>query len=417
MRGGPRSFDDLNLAASGSSEARRPDATPPPAAAASVEVLVADDDSSIRSALAELVSSDRSLELVGVASDADTAIELAARHRPTVALIDVRMPGGGGRRAAREIRRHSPKTQVVAVSGDDDRATVLDMISAGAVGYIVKGSQVDDILEAIKRSAAGRSALSPEVAREVISHLGRQLSKERHDQEVRQAIRAGVREVIDDGGPRMVFQPIACLRTGRAAGVEALARFDREPVRPPNLWFDEAGCVGLRTALEVAAARSAISQLDRLPPSVYLAINLSPGAAVVPALQRVLASAPVDRLVLEVTEEAPVEDYEALAEALAGPRGAGLRLAVDDAGAGFASLRHILRLSPDLIKLDVSLTRDIHSDRARRALASALISFAGETDANIVAEGIETAEELTTLDALGVRYGQGYYLGRPGPLS
>jgi EAL domain-containing protein (putative c-di-GMP-specific phosphodiesterase class I) len=93
-----------------------------------------------------------------------------------------------------------------------------------------------------------------------------------------------------------------------------------------------------------------------------------------------------------------------------------MRLAIDDTGAGFASLRHILNLEPDIIKLDISLTRGVDVDRARRALAAALIAFAANTGASIVAEGVETASELSVLRDLGVGFGQGYLLGRPGPL-
>jgi EAL domain-containing protein (putative c-di-GMP-specific phosphodiesterase class I) len=121
------------------------------------------------------------------------------------------------------------------------------------------------------------------------------------------------------------------------------------------------------------------------------------------------------RTVVEVTEHAAIENYRSFQDAVDGLRKDGVRLAVDDAGAGYASFRHILQLSPDIIKLDLTLTRDIDHDRARRAMASALIAFAKETDAEIVAEGIETEAELETLIGLGTRYGQGYHLGRPGP--
>ena len=119
---------------------------------------------------------------------------------------------------------------------------------------------------------------------------------------------------------------------------------------------------------------------------------------------------------VEVTEHAPVADYDALADALRGVRKRGVRLAVDDAGSGFASLRHILRLSPDIIKLDRALTSDIDRDEAREALAAALIVFADRIGSTVVAEGIEREPELLTLRSLGVPYGQGYYLARPEPL-
>jgi EAL domain-containing protein (putative c-di-GMP-specific phosphodiesterase class I) len=117
--------------------------------------------------------------------------------------------------------------------------------------------------------------------------------------------------------------------------------------------------------------------------------------------------------VIEITEHAAVDDYEALTGALRRPRAAGLRLAVDDAGAGYASLRHILKLSPDFIKVDLSLVRDIHLDQVRQALVTLLVHFARKVDAVLVAEGVEQQAELDTLVGLGVRHMQGYLLCPP----
>jgi EAL domain-containing protein (putative c-di-GMP-specific phosphodiesterase class I) len=144
---------------------------------------------------------------------------------------------------------------------------------------------------------------------------------------------------------------------------------------------------------------------------------VSPETVLSSRLDALLDRVPVDRVVLEITEHAHIADYVKLREALTTLRSLGVRLAIDDAGAGYASLRHILQLAPDCIKLDISLTRDIHAVRSQRAMAAALVAFAGETGASIIAEGIETAEELATLRDLGVEFGQGYYLGRPAPLS
>jgi EAL domain-containing protein (putative c-di-GMP-specific phosphodiesterase class I) len=124
-----------------------------------------------------------------------------------------------------------------------------------------------------------------------------------------------------------------------------------------------------------------------------------------------------ERLVVEITEHEPVEDYDALARSLQPLRDLGVRIAIDDAGAGYASLRHTLALAPDMVKVDISLTRSIDIDRGRRAIASALISFADEMDMTIIAEGIETEAELATLLDLGVRYGQGYHLAEPAALE
>lgn len=134
------------------------------------------------------------------------------------------------------------------------------------------------------------------------------------------------------------------------------------------------------------------------------------------ALERALQGAPLARLLLEVTEHSSIGDYGLLSEALAQLRKAGLRLAVDDAGSGYASFRHILKLRPDIIKLDQSLIRGIDHDPGSRALAAALITFARETGSCVIAEGVETEDELAALRVLGVGTAQGYLLGRPGSL-
>jgi EAL domain-containing protein (putative c-di-GMP-specific phosphodiesterase class I) len=225
-----------------------------------------------------------------------------------------------------------------------------------------------------------------------------------------------IREVLDRGLIRMVFQPIADLRDGSVAGLEGLARFDLEPTRTPDLWFEEAQAVNLGEELELAAVSEALSRLEHLPPQTYLSINLSPETVLSPRFAEMLPKFPAARLILEVTEHARVQDYGALGEALHDFRARGGRLAVDDAGAGFASLKHILRLAPEVVKLDREVAQGIDVDRPRRALASALISFASDLGAQVVAEGIETEAEVEALRGLGVSYGQGYYLARPGPI-
>jgi EAL domain-containing protein (putative c-di-GMP-specific phosphodiesterase class I) len=169
--------------------------------------------------------------------------------------------------------------------------------------------------------------------------------------------------------------------------------------------------------MEILAIRATLADLHRLPDGAYLSVNLSHRTAMSTQLLGAIDEASLDRLVWEITEHEQVEDYEALAPALEQLRARGGRVAIDDAGAGFASLRHTLMLNPDIIKLDISLTNGIDTDRRKRALAAALISFADELDMAVVAEGIETQEELDALLALRVRYGQGFYLARPAPLD
>jgi EAL domain-containing protein (putative c-di-GMP-specific phosphodiesterase class I) len=241
------------------------------------------------------------------------------------------------------------------------------------------------------------------------------VDKERAPAAERRRTAEGIRRVIEDG-VTMVFQPICSLADARVVGFEALARFPSGPARTPDVWFQEAESVGLGIDLEIAAVAGALASFGLLPPDAYLSLNVSPETVVSNRFLEALERAPPDRIVIEVTEHAPVRDYGRLDAALHVLRDRGARLAVDDAGSGFASLRHILDLRPDIIKLDLSLTRNIDTDRARRAMASALISFASVMEVAIVAEGIESHEELNALRALGVACGQGYLLGRPGPL-
>lgn len=220
-----------------------------------------------------------------------------------------------------------------------------------------------------------------------------------------------------NGGFHMVFQPIRDLGTMQVRGSEALCRFDSVPYRSPDQWFAEAEKIGRMVELEIHVIEAALGALPRLPGGCYLSVNASPQAVVDEGFASVLAGVDLSRVLLEVTEHARVDDYDALLGVLDPLREAGLRLAVDDAGAGYAGLQHILRLRPNLIKLDMSLTRDIDTDDARRSLAAALITFVGRTNANLIAEGIETEEERATLISLGITRGQGYLLGRPLPLK
>lgn len=380
-----------------------------------IRVLIAEDEPTVRDALSDLIRREGDLELVGAAADAFQAIELARVHQPDVALVDVKMPGGGAQ-AARGIRVLCPQTRITAVSAYDDRGSVLEMLGAGAAGYLVKGTPAGEILEAIRSSARGHGALSQEVTADVIRTLAGQLKREEFQAERRKSDIQQVRRLLGGGGIAVVFQPMVDLATAAVIGLEALVRFESKGGRPPTGWFERAASLGLLVELELAAARCSLRRLKDVPGSAFLALNLSPDTATSPRFLEEIAGLPGERVVIEVTEHARVDDYDALNHSLAHLRARGVRLAIDDAGAGFASLQHIVRLSPDFIKLDMTLTRGVDADPVRRALATALISFASEIGAAIIAEGIETEAEFQTLLGLGVPYGQGFYLGEPAPL-
>jgi EAL domain-containing protein (putative c-di-GMP-specific phosphodiesterase class I) len=246
--------------------------------------------------------------------------------------------------------------------------------------------------------------------------LDAQLAREREAEAEHQRRQKRIDEAIAAGALRMVFQPIVDLNTGNIVGAEALARFSCEPQRPPDQWFAEADVTGRGLQLELAAVRAALDQLDRLPAGTFLTVNASPATLLSPALGQLLGAHAAQRAVLELTEHTPVEDYGALVKALEPLRRQGARLAVDDTGAGYAGFQHLLRLRPDILKLDTTLTRGINADPARRSLATALVAFAQEIGATIIAEGVEEAGELLALQLIGVPWGQGYHIAYPGPL-
>ncbi|MGH2545265.1 MAG: EAL domain-containing protein [Actinomycetota bacterium] len=382
-----------------------------------IRVAVVDDDNDMRSALADFIRAEPDVELLWTADGTEDAIRKTASVRPDVVLMDVKMPNGGGIRATKEIRAMAPGVRVVALSAFGDRTTIMEMLRAGAVGYVLKGSPSDDILVAIQHAAEGRSELSPEVSAEVVHELAGHLEREAEVEELSRAITDTVQRLLADPDLlRIEFQPILELSPMRTVGAEALARFHLEPRRPPDLWFAEAERVGLRVELELEAIRRALEAAEDLRPSIYLSLNASPATVTSHGFDDTLALAGGRPLVIEVTEHAAIEDYDAVALGLSTILRRGGRLAVDDAGAGFASLRHILRLSPDIIKLDRSISADVDTAVGARGMARALIEFAQATGASIVAEGIERSEELEALKALGVHFGQGYYLGRPMPM-
>ena len=237
----------------------------------------------------------------------------------------------------------------------------------------------------------------------------------------RAEVRRAVHAVVAGRGRQAVLQPVVDLHTGRAVAAEGLTRFTApspigapDVARSPAHWFDDASRLGLRAALELGAAHSVLDLLeDDVPPGIALTVNLGPDALLGPSLPALLEDRPLHRIVIELTENAPVSDYDELAAVLRPYREAGLRIAVDDAGAGYSSLRHVLDIAPDLLKVDMTLTRGVDTDLARQILLTALADFAEATECQLVAEGVETEQELRAVAACGVPLAQGYYLGRP----
>lgn len=226
--------------------------------------------------------------------------------------------------------------------------------------------------------------------------------------------RAELNAIISAGAFTPVFQPIVRLGDNEVVGYEALTRF-ADGV-PPDRWFGVAEAIEGGAALETATMRAALVAAATLPPRSWLSLNLSPGRLGDGSLPALLAAAGARPIVLEITERTAIDDYQEVRDVLDG-LARGVDIAVDDAGAGFSSLRHIIELSPRYVKLDLQLVRGVDIDPARQAMIAGMVFFARDAGCLLIAEGVETAGERDALRRLGVPFGQGYLFGRPSPAA
>jgi EAL domain-containing protein (putative c-di-GMP-specific phosphodiesterase class I) len=353
-----------------------------------------------------------------------------------------------GERILTHVDASSPNDQVVAGSSAPLEETYCQMIADGRLPELLPDISVvsgaSDIAEAAKMSIGAHLSVpirlsdgrvhgtlccfshcadqslnerDLNVMRVLADMVAERISRDMEAKQAQKAMEERIRSVLSDGSMSIVYQPIQSLTKNRIVGFESLARFSALPLRGPDVWFDEAAQVGLGLELELKAIELALQGACCLPGDVYLSINASPDTILTGHLERLVDAWPVNRLMLEVTEHAFVKAYKEMEIALRPLRARNLRLAVDDVGSGYANFQHILNLKPDLIKLDIAITRNIDSDLSRRALAAAMVGFANETGLEIVAEGVETESELAALRQLGVRNVQGFLTGKPMPIA
>lgn len=273
---------------------------------------------------------------------------------------------------------------------------VVGLLEVGSAGSDASGRLTERLPALVEFASIASAVLGPSISSRA------QLSRSRER----------VQAIIDGAAFHPVFQPIVDLASLAVIGYEALTRFDDG--MQPDAQFGAAAAVGLGVELEVAALRAALAAATALPAVPWLNVNASPAVVLAGEPLRSLVAGYPGHLVLEVTEHAVISDYTAFREAV-GALGPDVQIAVDDAGAGFASLRHIVELRPHIVKIDRSLVAGIDADPARQALLAGLRHFAESQQCSLIAEGIETEAELAALVALDVRSGQGYLLGRPAP--
>ncbi|SDS63948.1 EAL domain, c-di-GMP-specific phosphodiesterase class I (or its enzymatically inactive variant) [Pseudarthrobacter equi] len=211
------------------------------------------------------------------------------------------------------------------------------------------------------------------------------------------------------------FQPIYGLADKSVVGVEALSRFVSDDGAAAELWFAEAAAVGLGANLEFSALGSAAAAARDLPADLYVSLNISPTSCLDPRLPELFAhiDLPIDRVVLELTETIPDEEYAQFIAAINPLRDKGLRIAIDDTHSGAGALSRMVHLRPDFLKVGRDVFGNVDNDGLQRALTTCLVDFTDQIGTTLVAEGIETVGELKVLTELGIDAGQGYLLGRP----
>jgi EAL domain-containing protein (putative c-di-GMP-specific phosphodiesterase class I)/ActR/RegA family two-component response regulator len=363
-------------------------------------ILVVDDDPTVRG----LVGLTLALEGIEVAAvdDGPAALAHLRRHHVDVVLLDRLMPGMDGLEVLAEIRADPAlaDVSVVLITGVDGTAGAVEGLDTGADDYIVKPFAPDELAARVRAQLRGRR------------RTGTSLAGGRSPEH--QAAEALIRDLVRDRAFRSVFQPIVDLDSREVVGHEALTRFDAG-IDPAEM-FSTASRLGIGGDLERATLALAVDGARRQQPDTWLALNVTPSLLLGrTGLDLLLRRTGRDDLVLEISEMEPVHDYGALLAAI-DALGASVQISVDDAGAGFASLAHILALRARYVKLDKSWIHGIDVEPAKRALVAGLQGFATETGAALIAEGVETQAQLDAVCELGIPYGQGFLLGRPGDL-
>src|SRR5665213_3579913 len=388
---------------------------------ADARVIVVDDNPANVSALVSVLG-EAGLRNIACATNPRAGLDLASVTDPDVILLDLHMPGLDGYGVLEALAATSSDNghfPVVVVMGETTPDTLHRALSLGARDFLATPLDPIEVVLRVRNMLENRFLHN--ALQDQNFALNDELDEMKEDDERLQREQNGHLERIEqvlehESSLAMVFQAIVDLTDHSIVGVEALSRFAGKPMRSPDLWFEEAASVGLGPTLEMKAISAALGQASRLPDEAFLAINVSPDLLLSGKLDYLIDDPICSRLVFELTEHVVVDDYGPIRSSIDRFREHGARMAIDDTGAGYSSMRHILLLQPEIIKLDQSLTHGVDHDPARRALASSLVSFAKDIGSDLIAEGVETADELQTLERLGARWVQGFHIARPEPL-
>ena len=358
-----------------------------------LSLVIADDSAVHRLAMTAML--ERAGFVVHAAADGAEAVALVREVQPDAFIVDAIMPVMSGFEAIEEVRRipSFASLPTIVVSGLEDVASRVRALSIGANDFVCKPVDAEELVARITAQLRQRLAAAGQAS-------------------VATRERNGWLDAVIDGRQFDVhYEPIVELPSGRLHGHEALVRF-HDGTSPTDV-FHTAGLADRRIDLELAIIEAVIDRSDDVPPELMLHVNISPAAATTDRIVDLL-TASCRPIVLEITENEEFGPSEAAALRARLPPGH--LIAADDVGAGFAGLVQLVGVRPDIIKIDRAIVAGIDSDPARQVVVSGLVQFAVTTSAKLIAEGIETPGEASTLTDLGVPLAQGYYFGRPTPL-
>ena len=370
-------------------------------------VLIVDDDPDVARSLRRVLES-HGFRVV-VAGDGQAAIDLLMKGRFEVILTDIQMPHITGVDLLTIVRAYDLDVPVILMTGEPTLETAIEAVSLGALQYIAKPIAVEVLLRAVER--ASRLHRMARVKRDALKLVGGG-NLEAGD---RAGLAAGFDRALETLA--MAFQPIVDTRRGAVFGYEALVRPSEPSMANPAAILSAAERLGRLPELGRRIREISAVAFDKGPAGALLFVNLHTRDLLDADLFRPEArlSAHAERVVLEVTERSTLDDVPDVLDRVSKLRDLGYRIAVDDLGAGYAGLSSFAALEPDVVKLDMSLVRDVHLSQIRQRIVGTMASLCHEMGIRVVAEGVEVIEERDTVQRLGCDLIQGYLFARPGP--
>jgi len=368
-------------------------------------VLVVEDDASVLQLFV------RSLKEAGFrvegADDGGAAKRLFGATRYDVVVSDINLPGLTGIELLRDLRRVDLDVPVVLVTGEPNLSTAMSAVEYGAFRYLAKPVDCEALVDVVREASRLRRLAG--VRRQLLAHAG--------DAARQVADRAGLEVRFERGLEKltMAFQPIVDLSERTVYGFEALARSREPAMAHPMALIDAAERLDRVTEFGRAVRRASADAFRHAPENTLLFVNLHARELEDESLTDPASPlAPIaERVVLEVTENARLEEVANLPHRVERLRSLGYRIALDDIGAGYAGLASFALLQPDIVKLDMGLVRDVHLDHTKRKLVGSIMRLCSELGMLVIAEGVEKSAEQESLTELGCRFFQGFLFAKP----